>query len=107
MPLIFFAASKPTGAPPFFRRLHRLAADDPGGGARLAPVAFAARFKQRMMDAVERAVAAPLPEGGVDGRARREVLGRRAPLAPRREHVEDRVHDLAHSARGRQSMAAG
>ena len=29
-------------------------------------------------------------------RARREVLGQRPPLAAGRQHVEDRVHDLAH-----------
>ncbi len=45
MLLILLAVSKLAGSacPPFFRRFHRPAVDDPGGGAGLAPVAFAAR----------------------------------------------------------------
>jgi len=77
MPLIILAVSKPTESAclPFFRRFHRLAVADPGGGASLTTVAFAARHEQRMMDAVEHPVAPPLPEVGVDGRTRRKVLG--------------------------------
>ncbi len=53
-----------------------------------------------MMDAVEHAVAAPLPEVGVDGRARRQVLGQRPPLAAGRTpfiwdiHGEQVTYDL-------------
>src|SRR3981189_1912905 len=47
------------------------------------------------MDALQRAVPIPQHEVGMCGAFRRQVLRQRLPLAARREHVEDRVQNLA------------
>src|SRR5207244_937648 len=47
------------------------------------------------MDALQRAVPIPQHEVGMRGAFRRQILRQRLPLAARREHVEDRVHNLA------------
>src|SRR5438105_8166624 len=47
------------------------------------------------MDALQRAVPIPQHEVGMRGASRRQILRQRLPLAARREHVEDRVHNLA------------
>src|SRR5882762_7345920 len=50
---------------------------------------------ERVMDALQRAVPIPQHEVGMCGAFRRQVLRQRLPLAARREHVEDRVQNLA------------
>src|SRR5438445_385996 len=47
------------------------------------------------MDALQRAVPIPQHEVGMRGAFRRQILRQRLPLAARREHVEDRVQNLA------------
>src|SRR5215472_12514348 len=48
-----------------------------------------------MMDALQRAVPIPQHEVGMRRALWRQILRQRLPLAPRREHVEDRVQNLA------------
>ncbi len=64
----------------------------PGGGAGLAPIAFAARHEQRRMDAVEHAVAPPIPEVSVDGRTRSKLT---APVEAYR-HSHYRAEKFVH-----------
>src|SRR5690242_13070698 len=47
------------------------------------------------MDALQRAVPIPQHEVGMRGAFRWQILRQRLPLAARREHIEDRVENLA------------
>src|SRR5438094_10410602 len=64
-------------------------------GAHLASFALAGLDIERVMDALQRAVPIPQHEVGMRGAFRRQILRQRLPLAARREHVEDRVQNLA------------
>jgi hypothetical protein len=81
-------ASRATG----FRSLHRLAVDDPGGGACLPTGRFSRLHHQMMVDRQQRSVISPPVEVALDGGERRKVLGKHAPLAAGFGNVENRVH---------------
>src|SRR5215217_2556264 len=59
------------------------------------------------VDASQRPVPVPQVEVLPDGAARRQVLRQRLPLAPRPEHIKDRVEDLANVHRSRAAAALG
>src|SRR6202011_5742466 len=80
---------------PFLRTLGALAIDDRSCRARLASFALAGFDIERVMDALQRAVPIPQHEVGMRGAFRRQILRQRLPLAARREHIEDRVQNLA------------
>ena len=92
---------------PFFGALHTLAVDDGDCRTGFAAGAFSGLDVERMMDTRQRPVPVPQLDIIVDRGLRREVLGKRAPLAAGREHVEDRVQDLAHIDRARPPAALG
>jgi len=96
--LIFFPASNPCGSieAPFFRASHALAVDDGGGRAGLAFGLLATLFVERVMDAIQRAIDAPIAEITIDGAAQRKILGKITPLASRAQHVHDGVERLSH-----------
>ena len=59
------------------------------------------------MDALQRAVPVPQHEVVVRRALRRQILRQRLPLAAGREHVEDRVQNLAHIHVARSAAAPG
>src|SRR5205814_2764522 len=63
--------------------------------AHLASFALAGLDIECVMDALQRAVPIPQHEIGMRGALRRQILRQRLPLAARREHIEDRVQNLA------------
>ncbi len=71
--------------PPFFGALHALAIDDAGGGASFSFRLLAAFNVERMMNAIQRAVAMPPNEVVVHRAARRKVFWKVAPLAAGRQ----------------------
>src|SRR5208337_1519105 len=100
LPLIFFPASNPCGSieAPFFRASHALAVDDGGGRAGLAFGLLATLFVERVMDAIQCAINAPIAKVTIDSAARRQILGKVTPLASRAQHVHDGVERTAHSS---------
>ena len=78
------------------RRLHRLAVDDPGRRARLAPFRFARSHHQRVVDARPRSIVAPAIEIVLHRRERRELLGQHPPPTTALGDVEDCIHHMAH-----------
>src|SRR5208337_3089914 len=80
----------------FFRASHVLAVDNGGGGAGLAFGLLATLFVERVMDAIQRAVQAPIAKITIDRAARRQVLGKVTPLASCAQHVHDAVERLSH-----------
>lgn len=65
-------------------------------GAGLSPGPFAVHHDQVVVDGLKQTLAAKAQEPAVDCRTGRGILGRQAPGATRSQHLEDRVHDLAH-----------
>ena len=92
---------------PFFGALHTLAVTDGDRRTGFTAGAFAGLDVEGMMDTRQRPVPVQQFEIIVDRGFRREVLGKRTPLAAGREHVEDRVQDLAHLHRARPPAALG
>ena len=88
-------------------RLGALAVDDRGGGARLASFALARGDIKRMVEALQRAVPIPQREVVMRRALRRQVLRQGLPLAASREHVENRVQDLADVDIARPAAALG
>src|SRR5271165_2480908 len=80
----------------FLRASHALAVDNGGGGAGLAFGLLATLFVERVMDAIQRAVQAPIAKITIDRAARRQVLGKVTPLASCAQHVHDAVDRLSH-----------
>src|SRR4051794_40613468 len=93
--------------PPFDGALCGLAVDDRRRRARLAPRILPHLNIERVVDALERSVPIPQVEVLPDGAARRQVFRQRLPLAPRPEHIEDRVEDLTNVHRSRAAAALG
>jgi len=75
--------------------LGALAIDDRSRRANLASFALVGLDIERVMDALQRAVPIPQHERRMRGALRRQILRQRLPLAARREHIEDRVQNLA------------
>src|SRR5208337_4516711 len=75
---------------------HALAVDDGGGGAGLAFGLRATLFIERVMDAIQHAIKAPIAKVSIDGAARRQILGKGTPLASGAQHIHDGVERLAH-----------
>ena len=100
LPLICLPASKPCGSmrPPFFGALHALAIDDAGGGACFSFRLLAAFDVERVMNAIEHAVAVPPNEIVVHRAARRKILRKLAPLAAGAQDIHHPVHHRAHVA---------
>lgn len=73
----------------------RLAVDDAGARAGLAPLGLAGRHDQQAIDGLLRSVIAPSIEVALHRRARRELLRKQTQRATCPQHVEDRVHHLA------------
>ena len=84
-----------------FRGFHALAVDHPGARAGLASFQLPGRHDQVMVDALQQAVGAPVVEIALDRGRRREVVRQHRPLAARRGHVHDRIHDMAQVRRPR------
>ena len=82
--------------PPFFGAFGALAVDDGDARTGLASGAFAQLDIERVMDAQQRPVPVPQLQILVHGAARREVLRQGAPLAARREDIENGVQHFAH-----------
>src|SRR5271157_5184011 len=80
----------------FFRAFHALAVDDGGGGAGLAFGLLATLFVERVMDAIQHAINAPVAKVTIDGAARRQILGKIAPLASGAQHVHHGAERLSH-----------
>ena len=98
LPLISLPASKPCGSmrPPFFGALDALTIDDASGGASFSFRLLAAFDVERVMNAIEHAVAVPPNEVVVDRAARRKILRKVAPLAAGAQDVHHSVHHRAH-----------
>src|SRR4051812_31368 len=98
LPLISLPASNPCGSMqgPFFGALDALAVDDGGGGAGLALRLLAAFDVERVMNAIEHAVAVPPHEIAVHRALRWKILRKVAPLAAGAQDVHDPVHDCPH-----------
>ena len=77
MPAVAGSASRPTS----FRASHALAVDDGGGWAGLAFGLLATLFVERVMDAIQHAINAPVAKVKIDSAARRRILGKITPLA--------------------------
>ena len=82
--------------PPLFGALHALAIDDAGGGAGFSLRSLSAFDVERVMNAIQRAVAMPPNEVVVDRAARRKILRKVAPLAAGAEDIHHPVHGRAH-----------
>ena len=82
--------------PPFFGALHALTIDDASGGASFSLRLLTAFNVERVMDAIQYAVALPPDEIVVDCAARRKILRKVAPLAACAQDIHDPVHDRAH-----------
>src|SRR5215475_14590026 len=80
---------------PFLSTLGTLAIDDRSRRANLASFALAGLNIERVMDALQRAVPIPQHEIRMRGALRRQILRQGLPLAACREHIEDRVQNLA------------
>jgi hypothetical protein len=105
----FLPASSPAGQArgPLLRSPGALAVDNRGTGARLASFALAGGDIERMMEALQRAVPIPQREVVMRRALRRQVLRHSLPLTAGREHVEDRVQDLADVRIARSPAALG
>ena len=79
---------------PFFSRFHALAVNDCGCRTCLAPGRLAAQDVKRVMNARQRAAPVPEIEIVVDRALGRQVLGDRAPLTTRAQHIEQTVDHL-------------
>ena len=71
------------------------------------PSLLARRDVERVVDALQRAVPVPQHEVVMRRALRRQVLRQRLPLAAGRQHVEDRVQNLAHIHVARPAAALG
>src|SRR5271169_6038958 len=98
LPLISLPASKPCGSmqTPLFGALHALTIDDTSGGASFSFRLLAAFDVERVMNAIQHAVALPPNEVVVDCAARRKILRKVAPLAAGAQDIHDPVHDRTH-----------
>src|SRR5208337_865705 len=76
---------------------HALAVDDGGGRAGLAFGLLATLFVERVMEAIQHAINAPVAKVTIDCAARRKIPGEVTPLASRAQHVHDGVERLSHS----------
>src|SRR5665647_3073303 len=97
-PLIFLPASKPRGSmqAPLFGAFDTLTIYDRSGGAGFAFNVLATRDVQRMMDAIQYAVTAPVAEISINRAFGWQVLGDVTPLASRAQHVHDAVENFPH-----------
>ena len=68
----------------------------PCGWAGLAFGLLATLFVERVMDAIQRAINAPIAKVTLDGAARRKILGKITPLASGAQHVHHGVERLSH-----------
>ena len=82
--------------PPFFGALDALTVDDSGGGTRLSLRLFSTLDIERVMNAIQYAVALPPDEVVVDRAARWKILRKIAPLAPGAQDVHHAVHNSTH-----------
>src|SRR5271165_6952514 len=80
----------------FFRASHALAVDDGGGWAGLAFGLRATLFIERVMDAIQHAINAPIAKVSINGAARRKILRQVAPLASGAQQVHDGVERVPH-----------
>src|SRR6266849_3415769 len=83
-------------APPFFGALDALTIDNAGGGACFSFRLFAAFDVERVMNAIQHAIALPPNEVVMDRAARRKILRQVAPLTAGAQDVHDAVHHRAH-----------
>jgi hypothetical protein len=81
---------------PFFGALHTLTIDDACGGAGFPFRLLAAFDIERVMNAIQHAVAVPPNEVVVDRAARRKIFRKVPPLAAGAQDIHDPVHDRAH-----------
>src|SRR5271168_3210000 len=98
LPLISLPASNPCRSmcAPFFGALDALTVDDAGGGACFSLRPFAAFDVERVMNAIQHAIALPPNEVVMDRAARWKILRQVAPLAAGAQDVHDAVHHRAH-----------
>src|SRR5271166_1480535 len=73
-----------------------MAVDGGGGWAGLAFGLLATLFVERVMDAIQNAINAPVANVPIDGAARRQLLGKVTPLASGARHVHHGVERRAH-----------
>ena len=92
---------------PLFGAFHALTIDGAGGGAGASCRRLAAVHAERVMNAIQHAVALAPSEVVVDCAARREVLGKVAPLAASAQDTHRPVHDRAHVCSPLASAALG
>jgi hypothetical protein len=83
--------------PAAFCGFDALGVDHPGAGRGLPSVQFPRCHDEHMVDRVQQAAVPPVVKVTLYGRGRRKVLRKHCPLAPRRRHVQNRVHNLAQS----------
>src|ERR1700730_6198696 len=74
-----------------FGRLDRLAINDTGRGARLAPRGLACLHQQLKIDPLKQPTVPPILEIALHRRERREILRQQPPLAARPKHLQDCV----------------
>src|SRR5438876_986171 len=96
-PMTFLPASNPAdqARSPFLSTLGALAVNDRSRRAQLASFPLAGLDIECVMDALQRPVPIPQHEIGMRGALRRQILRQCLPLAACREHIEDRVQNLA------------
>ena len=87
--------------PAGFGGLDRLAVDHAGCGRCLSSGYFPRLHDQDVIDAIERAVATEAVEIALHSGERREFLRDLPPLASRRQHVEDGIHNPSQRHRSR------
>ena len=98
LPLISLPASTPVridAGSPFFGALDALAIDDAGGGTGFSVRLLAAFGVERVMNAIQRAVAVPPDEVVVDRAAGWKIFRKVAPLAAGAQDIHDPVHHRA------------
>ena len=78
---------------PFFCAFDALTIDDSECRFRVSTSQFAGLRVERVVQAREHAVAIPADHVVVDRTLRRKILRQLTPLAPRRQHVKDCIHD--------------
>ena len=82
---------------------HALAVDHPGCRTCLPTLQLPRIHDQMVVDRPPQPAVAPVVEIPLHGRWRRQVPRQHAPLAARRRHVKDRVHNLPQVGRARPS----
>jgi hypothetical protein len=98
LPLISLPASKPCGSmqAPFFSALHALTVDDGGGGTGFAFRPFAAFDVERVMNAIQHAVALPPDEVVIHRAVWRKILRKIAPLTTGAQDIHQAVYHRTH-----------